>query len=284
MKNWIKHCSTILKRKFRNRFQSEELNEVIETFIETCSDHQLIDREHVENWIKQFNTYDKVIPVKVLSELRYYSGSVIQTLSEVLIEKVYKRFGNIPNDIFYIPIGRAGSGSHSIARALIRSNRINNKNVIDLFELHVKRKDEVANKILVFLDDFSGSGRTIKEWWEDIESLVLPLNATICFGVLIINYKAIPIINKLKHYVFYIEYLKENMDMFNEQSEIFADHEKETLLKCCIDTGCPNNMVKGYEDCGLMISFQHGCPNNSLPILWYDRKNWTSLFHRRNIG
>ena len=27
----------------------------------------------------------------------------------------------------------------------------------------------------------------------------------------------------------------------------------------------------GYGSCGLMISFQHGCPNNSIPILWYNR-------------
>jgi len=74
------------------------------------------------------------------------------------------------------------------------------------------------------------------------------------------------------------------MDMFSEKSEIFSENEKETLLKYCEITGCPNNMVRGFKDCGLLLGFQHGCPNNSLPILWYDRNSWINLFHRRNIG
>ncbi len=284
MKSWKRHCSAIQKRREKSRITKSQLDDAIKVFVETCSDHQLVDQDHVNNWVKQFKSQDKVIPYKILSELRYYSGAVVQTLSDEFIDRVFKRYGNIPNDIYFIPIGGAGSGSQSIARAIIRSNKVREENVIDVYELHATKKDELANKILVFLDDFSGSGRTIIEWWENVEPLILPLNATISIGVLVLNYKAIRAINDLKHYLFFIEYLNEEMDMFSSKSDIFIESEKEILLRYCMSTGCPKNMFRGFDDCGLLIGFQHGCPNNSLPLLWYSRKEWKNLFYRRNLG
>ena len=30
----------------------------------------------------------------------------------------------------------------------------------------------------------------------------------------------------------------------------------------------------GFDQCGLTIVLNHNCPNNSLPLLWYDRTRY----------
>ena len=40
---------------------------------------------------------------------------------------------------------------------------------------------------------------------------------------------------------------------------------------------------RGFGNCGLLLAFKHGCPNNSLPVLWYSRNNWRPFFNRRAI-
>lgn len=38
----------------------------------------------------------------------------------------------------------------------------------------------------------------------------------------------------------------------------------------------------GYRDGQLMIGFHHNTPDNTLPVLWFDRPNppWTPMFRR----
>jgi hypothetical protein len=63
----------------------------------------------------------------------------------------------------------------------------------------------------------------------------------------------------------------------------FDADEKAVVKQYCEKTGSAAQYVHGRGACGLLVAFKHGCPNNSLPILWWESKNWRSLFKRHAI-
>ena len=260
-----------------------EFDELIQDFIETCRDHQSITRPRVLKWIQQFDNQSLDIPRKILSELRYYSSTTLTGMTNEFVDLVYQRLNCNRSDLFFVPIGGAGSGAQNIARVIRTHPNVNARNVIDLFELNSTRFDDAYGKYIIFFDDFSGSGKTIREWWDRNEPLILPFNATIGLGVVLINYMAEEEIMKLDQIYFFVEYLNERFNIFNDHCEIFSNTEQDKILSYCTKTRCSSEYLRGYGNCGLLISFQHGCPNNSLPILWYDRTDWLNLFHRRSI-
>ena len=74
--------------------------------------------------------------------------------------------------------------------------------------------------------------------------------------------------------------LDETANVLTDSCTAFEGEEKEQLLAACVETGVGQGFVKGWGDCGLLLAYGHGCPNNSLPILWYESTNWESLFRR----
>jgi hypothetical protein len=80
-----------------------------------------------------------------------------------------------------------------------------------------------------------------------------------------------------------VEELGVNANMLAPESPTFSEEEKPRLFEYCQRTGCQEKFEGGYGQCGLLVAFKHGCPNNSLPILWFHDRNWRSLFNRRAI-
>jgi hypothetical protein len=136
---------------------------------------------------------------------------------------------------------------------------------------------------LVFIDDFSGTGLTLEKWWENIEPSVRPANAEIFVGVLVLNERARSRIEDFAEAVLAVEELDESHNVFASANKDFSQIDKDRLLAQCKRTGCGTKYERGFEGCGLLLAFKHGCPNNSLPILWYESDSWRALFKRRAI-
>lgn len=272
------HYLTLLKKIFLDNFEAK-FDILITTILDKYSDHPNINRKRVIDWIKQFPPKFRKICEKIIDYTNYYSASSIQALTNQLVKMVYDEYQNYrKNEIAFVPIGGAGSGSQLIARRIKSLKGIPQRNVIDLFEL---TQTDIRNKLkaVVFIDDFSGTGNTITQWWFNIEPLILPLSVDISFGILVLNYKADNEIRKINTNIFFVEFIQKNKNVFDNSCSFFSNNEKSSILKICKMTGCNNSLLKGYGDCGLLISFQHGCPNNSLPILWYSSNKWTNLFN-----
>lgn len=282
MKNWIKHFLHTLSPTIRRNDIESKFNGIIENFIDKCGSHHLINRPRVLNWILQFDEQSLSIPEKVLTNLRYYSASTLNKMAEELVEIVTTNIRCSKNDLYYVPVGGAGSGSQTIARIFRTKSNVKPKNVVNLHELYVNRKEEVQNKYIIFFDDFSGTGKTLTDWWKLNEPIILPLNATFVIAVIVLNHKAEDKVKSLNQPIFNVDFLHSNLNVFNNECGIFDKNEKQTLIKFCERTGCSTEYLKGFGECGLIVSFQHGCPNNSLPILWYDKDKWLTLFDRRN--
>ena len=141
--------------------------------------------------------------------------------------------------------------------------------------------DEIG--AIVFLDDFSGTGETLTDWWTNVEMLVRPKQAPLVVALLVLSGSARESIEEFSNIVIAVEELTENDNVLSEGSNILSIQEKESVLGYCQRTGCEEAFCRGYGNSGLLMAFRHGCPDNSLPILWHDSDEWQSLFRRRAV-
>ena len=140
-----------------------------------------------------------------------------------------------------------------------------------------------ASSGLVFLDDFSGTGDHLVEWWQSVEPLVRPVGGAVVVALLVLGGPARPRLEQFAAHVLSVDELHEDDNVFSETRRDFDSVEKERLLVYCRSTGCAEHLIRGYGSSGLLLVFKHGCPNNSLPILWCGSEIWQALFKRRAI-
>ncbi|MCH7687876.1 MAG: hypothetical protein IH899_14530, partial [Planctomycetes bacterium] len=222
------------------------------------------------------------LAAKVLLRIDYYANNNIGSMARELATSTYAEYSEFrKNRIFFVPIGGAGSGAQQVARHLKIIRSVPNSSVVDLLELHRKGPEEVD--VVVAFDDFSGTGQTIKEWWELNETIVRTKEAEIVIGVLVLNNRARTTLEEITSQVMTVQELLTDANVLHQDCEAFTSSEKASLLALCRTTGCSEDYVRARGECGLLVAFKHGCPNNSLPILWHNRDGvWESLFQRRS--
>ncbi len=81
--------------------------------------------------------------------------------------------------------------------------------------------------------------------------------------------------------------LNDSYKCFSNSSRYFDNKEEKTnTMEMCLKYG--KKLVKkeshalGYGNCQLLLSLQHNTPNNTLPIFWFDNKDWKPIFRRHN--
>lgn len=265
------------------RIQSE-LQDEIDQAAERFGDHEGMSEARVLRWLEQFPDEDLSIAVRVMEATRYYTGLNVRSMTKQLHQiatgelrtQRYRRTA-------FVAVGDPGSGSGVVARVLrdlIRGTPSKMLSMLDLSRLEPGKLDAI-----VFIDDFSGTGQTLEKWWQNVEPLVRPVGAVVFLGLLVLNGLARERIESFAN-VLAVEELDSSQNVLSEESTTFSTSEKLVLLAHCQKTGCEGQYERGFGTCGLLLSFKHGCPNNSLPILWYSgrgKKKWRPLFNRRAI-
>jgi hypothetical protein len=254
-------------------------NRQIQRAAQDFGDHEGMGTPRITRWIAQFRNNDIQLAIKILQEIKYYSTENIRAMVHGLVGLTYHHFPQIDRDkIFFIPVGFSFEGSSIIARAL--RDEIGNerriKQMADLEKLEAGTFD-----VLVFIDDFSGTGNTLKSWWDNVETLVLPRNVPFAIALLVLNHRAREIIEQFAG-IICVDELDENRNVVSPNSRSFTAMEKQKIIDYCRLTGCAEKYLLGYGECGLLIAFKHQCPNNSLPILWHtcEQAQWEGLFKR----
>ena len=260
--------------------RSQFLREIQETAAR-LSDHESINQGRVLEWIEQFDDEDLECAVQLLRNIRYYSAPRIREMLPTLVRRSYQKFRGIPKEtIYFVPVGNQGSGSGIIARAL-RNAGVDSDQIIHMLELNRLPDNEVGG--IVFIDDFSGTGDSLVGWWETVEMMVRPKNADWVVAVLVLNESAEEKLHEFTPDIVWVEQLSDDDNVLSPDSLVFTEAEKQTILEYCARTECDERYLKGYGDCGLLLAFKHGCPDNSLPILWWPDSDWKSLFLRTAI-
>ncbi len=182
--------------------------------------------------------------------------------------------------VVFVAVGDAGSGSNFVARILRELIRDTLHRLMSMLDL--SRAEPGTIDAVIFVDDFSGTGETLETWWENVEALVRPIGAAVFVGLLVLNERARQRVEQLGD-VLAVEELDEAQNIFRPENQVFSNPEKARIEEHCRSTGCGAKYRRGFGGCGLLLAFRHGCPNNSLPVLWYSGNNWRPLFNRRAV-
>ncbi|MCK4731580.1 MAG: hypothetical protein KAT65_03895 [Methanophagales archaeon] len=242
-------------------------------------DHERMSVNRVKKWAAQFEN-EQNLAKKILINIKYYSGAIIKEAVEGLIDLACQHFEAERNELLYVPIGSPVEGSYVVARAIRGIEGIEESNFRFMSDL-AKPTRTSRFKGMVLIDDFSGTGDSFSSWWEINETLIRPWRLPLIIGLLVLNYKANAALEKIPAELIYIDYLDLNDNVLLNDSNIFTQGEKQLLEHFCRKTRCRQMLLKGWSECGLLLAFRHGCPNNSLPILWYNKRRWQKLFNRR---
>lgn len=219
-------CLKILKNKVlrynKDRIE-KEFDSIIQRAAEDFADHHGIRRPKIIRWMSQFPLKSRKLSAKILKTIKYYSTSNISIMTKELVDTVFNIYSgkNIKN-IYFVPIGVSGSGSQIVARHLKNISKVPNTNIVDLLNLHNISKQRMI-EVIILIDDFSGTGQTIYEWWQNIETLILPINAQVGLGLLVLNYKARPILQNIINKIISVDDLEEHENVFHENCKIFTD-------------------------------------------------------------
>jgi len=148
--------------------------------------------------------------------------------------------------------------------------------------LDLSRLNPGGARAVVFIDDFSGTGLTLEKWWENVEPLIQPIGAAVFVGLLVLNEQARTRIEQFAG-VLAVDGLDTSSNVLADDNHEFSHRQKTRLLEHCRRTQCGREYERGFGGCGLLLAFKHGCPNNSLPVLWHSAGKWRPLFNRRAI-
>ena len=258
----------------------------LENAVNLFCDHEGVNLNKMEKWSDQFGQQNQQLVLKILSNIDYYSGPTIRQMVEKLIELVCTHLQlSDRKKILFVPIGEPYEGSAVIARALRGSRGIHPKQIKHQADLANPPKKTTVRAI-VLLDVFSGTGNQLLDWWENNETLLLPWahkSIKLILGILAVNEKAVKVLKTIPAAILRASYLGVQYNVLSGRSKAFSASEKKLLKEFCAETNCPSEYLYGKGECGLLVAFKHGCPNNSLPILWCESQQWKRLFLRRAL-
>lgn len=258
-----------------------EYDSDISRAVQRFADHEDMSEIRVLKWLEQFSDQDLPLAARVMASVKYHNRLSIRSMTKDLFQITTEELDDRElRTAAFVPVGTSGAGSSYVARVLREQVRGTRHRVIDM--LQVSRLQPSTVSAIVFVDDFSGTGQTLRTWWDNIEPLVRPTGAVVFVGLLLLNEPARQHIEKFAD-VLAVETLDASNNVFGTENVMFSPSDKEALLEYCRRTGCSSEYERGRGQCGLLLAFKYSCPNNSIPVLWYSDRGWKPLFNRRAI-
>jgi hypothetical protein len=268
---------------------------------------QEITTDKIRIWLEQFGeNKNQRLMFKILQNIHFYTDFEIKTKMSQLFNLVKKSFveaGTIRTivgrefkrkDIIvsYLEDTPAKSGSE-YAKLFADENNIFFKNIVapDKLDRYLDTNKNI-NAVL-FIDDFIGSGSSALD---NIIRLAETYPRVFLNGELSFHYGVVCGFQEAKHKILQrMKRLKINLsihmcDILDESDKIFDDSsklftapsERYAAKAICYYRGAilEKNYPLGYSNSQSLIVFPKTIPNNSLPILWSENKDWKALFPR----
>ena len=259
-----------------------------------------ITTHHVRAWLDQFaNNIERRLMFKLLQSVSFYNEGKIREKLTIIHKHVRQgmtssiKEGERSNRaILLSSFGNPAKSSSSYARLYASENKIFGENVSSLEDIDkfISKDKEKRITRLVFIDDIIGSGNTIIEGLQNLNSRCGAILKSRGIRVIVANIcglesgrEAIESIKYDFDFDIYICDVLSNSDRcFSEESSIFSVEERKQARDIAHKYGSKlqKRQPLGYADSQLLIVFRDTCPNNSLPILWDTKEFWMPLFRR----
>ena len=216
-------------------------------------------------------------------------GIVMRGLVRRITEKKRKR-----SDILVSYYDSPGKSGAEYAKLYADENEIYYENVIERGEIGDALRSKQDLQVLVFIDDIIGTGDSAREYFGKLVNAYrnIMINADLkMFFIAVCGFQLAQAETEkilaeldLPMKVHMCDPLDESAICFGQKSQIFPDPDDRRKAKdLCYQHG--ERLVKkaplGYKDSQATIVFPDTCPDNTLPILWAETRNWTPLFPRQ---
>lgn len=243
----------------------------------------------------------------LIKEIRKSEGD---TLDRAIIES---RFDDELIKTRFIGIGNPSESGAHLLYFFRQENNLSKKNFIHTYEINDPENLNINR--LVFLDDFCGSGNQVcsDKGLNEFISYIKTTRPNIELNYLMLVGTELGIENIERANIFNtvnaVMRLDKSFKVFETDSRYFKDSNLPWKLndvksfaqiygyrlteKWCAKNGavgipqihsCATANSLGFSDCQLLLGFHHNTPDNTLPIMWYDEKDypWTPIFKRYN--
>lgn len=266
-----------------------------------------ITTDKVRAWLEQFGDNQKQrLMFKLIQHLHFYSDFELVGKMKELYNKIKKSFtesGSVRlikgreftrKDILvsYLEDSPAKSGAE-YAKLFADENEIFYKNVVAPEKLDRYLENNKNIHSVIFIDDFIGSGNSsidnLTQLFEQYPKMFENPDVSFHYGVVSgfqeAKHKIVTKMKRLKLniIVHLCDLLDDSDKVFGDNSKIFsapAERYRARAIAYFHGTNLVKNNPLGYGDCQSLIVFPKTIPNNSLPILWSDNKDWQPLFPR----
>lgn len=246
----------------------------------------------VFRWLRNFDEDEWDMALNVLNMVVYYSSDrITETVEREIMSIVRSHTGKY---VQILPSGSVGKSGHVMAYHAKKIVERLDPNEKYLKLINLKSLDSIPKKaVLVLLDDFSGTGESIKKYYEkNVMEISNKRKLTCCALTVAFMEKAKDFLHKECGITMYGDSYK---PAFARRGSVFG-YEKamKPIRDFCFKKGemllpdWKEEELKplGYKNSQALVCFEHTTPNNTLPILWYENvipgtdKSWNALFPR----
>jgi len=238
----------------------------------------------IDRWLEQFHANDKDVAARILDSVDFISGAQINDSFRQFLAGLpgwnideNQRKGKWR----FVPFtSSSGESGDSMTHKFRHANSLGSKNYKELF---IYRRDLPSQMLtqedtVVFIDDFSGTGKQVCDYWKELPEL-LPEQPTTYLVLVGINNKARKKIEEETDLQVVSQFDFDDTDnLFSDHCTHFSSDEKDKILSYC--RKADRRYPKGSGECGMVLVFAHNTPNNSIPILHTNHGAWEGLFKR----
>lgn len=249
-----------------------------------------VNTYEVLQWLENFDAEDRPLALTILEHMKYYTvPNIYETIKKAIddISTTYQRCY-----IYFVPIARLGKSgslvSYYVKRTLPKGHR--RFKVVSAEEIG-KKKNISPKSVLCLMDDFTGSGKTFKDFYApNAASFSRFRNKIALFLEYMPQGEEV-----IRDYGFEI-YGTIHYPVFPRRNSIFGGELKmKQIREFAYKYGSmlyPRSKVHdsqqplGYANSQALIAFDYTTPNNTLPIIWASKKTkrnreWHPLFPRK---
>lgn len=246
-----------------------------------------VGEELIRDWIKQFSEQDRDTAARVLDVVDFFGSDRISTVLRNGLhsipgwsQKKSERKGEWRFAAYAASAGESGDSMlHSFRLANGLDSKAHNKMFIHPSQIVLEKLG--PDDTLVFVDDFVGTGKQVCDTWhETINELVIGIGRVFLLVVAATKEAVKKVKDETDMRLIPSHTLGPSDNLFSPQCKHFSEDEKASILEYnkLVDEKNPH----GFGKCGLVVVFQHRCPNNTIPILHAATEGWSGLFPRHD--
>ena len=244
-------------------------------------------------WLNNFEEDEIKYAVDIASNLTVYTSYEIEEVINSSLSSLYPNMQE--NEVLIInPIGNFGKSGSMVTYFFQKTDfyRKNKRRVLMIPTIDLVSFEETIMYSLVLLDDFVGSGNSVKTYYEERISPIKGKFKEISFVGIAAMKKGIETINPIFDKV---EVPNSNIfkKAFSSDASYFGYRKYANHREFCYKYGVRLTKPKvrsdkskkyisalGYANSQALVSFSHGTPNNTLPIIWSNKNDWFPLIPR----